>query len=132
MNTVSREKPRRVPTIARSYIRLKLKTSIEREREEESVKKGKRDKREETVGNKKKNRNEVRANILHRLLQQSPRQRGRKKQARRRNSGCSGSPLYVLRTLPGCSESDRAPRLKPKFNWRNERREKIKSSWAKT
>lgn len=54
MNTVSREKPRRVPTIARSYIRLKLKTSIEREREEESVKKGKRDKREETVGNKKK------------------------------------------------------------------------------
>lgn len=43
--------------------------------------------------------------------------RGRKKQAWRRNSGVL-TLLYALRTLPGCSESDRAPRLKPKFNWR--------------
>lgn len=45
------------------------------------------------------------------------RRKGRKKRARRKSSGVLVL-LYALRTLPGCSESDRVPRFKPKFNWR--------------
>jgi len=56
-----------------------------------------------------------------------------KKQARRRSTSDVLALLYVLRTLPSCSESDQAPCFKPKFNWRrNERRQKVKLSWEKT
>lgn len=53
-NAISREEPGRVPTYARPYVRLKLKTLIEREREEESAWKRKEESKEETVGEQKK------------------------------------------------------------------------------
>lgn len=53
-NSISRENPRCVPTIARPNIRLKLKTLIEREREEEGVKKKEIRGRKNKSGRKKK------------------------------------------------------------------------------
>lgn len=55
-NSVSREKPRHIPTIARPYVRLKLKTSIRRERGERRIREGEEEKQRRKNGRQKKRR----------------------------------------------------------------------------
>lgn len=123
---LSREEPRRVvPTIARPYVRLKLKTSIEREREEEGAW---RDKGEENGGagirkkktkieRKKRSTSECSPHLCLDYYMAVPDSR-RRNEYTKEELGCVLVLLHASRTLPSCSESDRAPRLKPKFNWK--------------
>lgn len=104
---LSREEPRRVvPTIARPYVRLKLKTSIEREREEEGAW---RDKGEENGGagiRKKKNKNRKKETKYERmfsasllgLLYGSPWLPSKKRVYEGGARVCSGSPLRLENT----------------------------------